>query len=241
MFARQNRVYDATGNNGKSRLVEHLVCEYGAVQLSGEKKDMAYVYNTQPVAVFDVPRGMKLASCTDMFYFAEELKNGNFMSSKYVAKHKRFAPPHVIFLSNEDAPKGVWSEDRLQVVKLGARPAFKPFTEPILTPADHDKRGAGVDVQGVGIDSEIAPTGIQLFMRSYKERADALQKRLAEEEAAAKAAKAQATVTAMQGAMETFNNEPGDVFDGFPGEEDAYDEWRRARDEGAVTETDLDM
>jgi len=114
---RINWVFDPAGNNGKSRLAAHLVSEHGAVVLAGKVNDMTYIYDRQPIVVFDISRSA--VEHTDHLYsMAEALKNGCIVSGKYMGAMKRFKPPHVIFFSNERPKEGKWSVDRLRLYDL---------------------------------------------------------------------------------------------------------------------------
>ena len=89
-------VRDSEGGKGKSALAKHIVYQLSGVMLEGSIADMAYVYNCEPVAVFDVTRSQ--AELSDHLYtFAEKLKNGLVVSKKYESRLKRFRSPHVVF------------------------------------------------------------------------------------------------------------------------------------------------
>jgi len=105
-------VKDTVGNMGKSRLALYLQREKGAVQLKGRVADMAYMYNKERVVVIDVPR--TYADSMDHLYaFAEELKNGVVISTKYESCRKMFDPPHVLFFANFCPASDKWSADRV--------------------------------------------------------------------------------------------------------------------------------
>jgi len=110
-------VKDSVGNHGKSRLAVHLQRNHGAVQLKGRVADMAYMYDKEPIVVIDVPR--TYADNMDHLYaFAEELKNGVVISTKYESCRKMFKPPHVIFFCNFAPDSEKWSYDRLKCLDL---------------------------------------------------------------------------------------------------------------------------
>lgn len=116
-------VYDYEGCKGKSELASYLICEKEAVELSGKIVDMAYVYAKQPIVVFDLCRTQ--ADCVKHLYqFAEQLKNGRVLSTKYVCKHKYFPSPHVVFFANfrPDMTDLPWSKDRLRLLDLSNEP-----------------------------------------------------------------------------------------------------------------------
>jgi len=116
-----NWVYDPKGNKGKSRLCTHLLLEHKAVVLRGKSSDMAYMYNDNPVVVFDIPRtqfnedGKYMHAIYEM---AECLKNGVIVSTKYESKMKLFTVPHVIVFSNMLPDMNAWSEDRYNIIYL---------------------------------------------------------------------------------------------------------------------------
>lgn len=110
-------VTDGVGNNGKSRLARHLILEHGAVQLEGRVQDMAYMYNKERVVVIDVSRA-QLDNVKHLYSFAEKLKNGVVVCTKYECHQKLFDPPHVIFFSNQTWEREFWSEDRVIEINL---------------------------------------------------------------------------------------------------------------------------
>lgn len=116
-------VFDGSGNKGKSYLASYLIAEKGGIELSGRVLDMAYVYNGEPIAIFDMSRTQ--AECCKHFYqFAEMLKNGRLLSTKYEPKKKFFKPPHVVFFSNFMPDPMPWSADRIVVTNLSACAPF---------------------------------------------------------------------------------------------------------------------
>lgn len=110
-------VWETVGNVGKSRLVDHILRNYGGVLLDGKVADMAHAYSKQPVVLFDVPR-TAIENMNHLCGFAEKLKNGALFSSKYESKMKLFAPPHVLFFANVPPPTDAWSADRLVEIDL---------------------------------------------------------------------------------------------------------------------------
>jgi len=140
-------VYDKAGHSGKSRLAKYLQCEMGAIELAGREVDIAYGYNGQRIVMFDITRATPLTIYSDEFVCAERLKNGGIFSSKFGSKFKRFHTPHILFLSNQAPPTGIWTDDRLQLITLDAPPeaAFYPFTtfnapqpQPVYVPSRAD-------------------------------------------------------------------------------------------------------
>lgn len=105
------------GGEGKSAMVRHLIATRGAIALEGKVADMAFMYNGEPIVCFDITRAQ--AEVSDHLYsFAEKLKNGFIISTKYESKSKFFKAPHVVFFANKDCPAGVFSEDRVVLIDL---------------------------------------------------------------------------------------------------------------------------
>lgn len=114
-------VYDSEGKAGKSRLARHLIMEHNAVQLEGRVQDMAFMYNKEPIVVIDITRAQAEHS-NHLYSFAEKLKNGVLVSTKYECVQKLFKPPHVVFFSNSEPDMQLWTSDRLQLLDL-SKPA----------------------------------------------------------------------------------------------------------------------
>lgn len=110
-------VTDTRGNNGKSRLARHLVLEHDAIQLEGKVADMAYLYDNQRIVIIDITRA-QADNSKHLYSFAEKLKNGVVVSTKYECQTKVFKPPHVVFFSNQSWDPELWSEDRVLEVDL---------------------------------------------------------------------------------------------------------------------------
>lgn len=110
-------VFDQRGNQGKSRLANHLIMEHNAVELSGRVQDMAYIYNRQPIVIFDISRTQS-DNMQHLYSFAESLKNGKIISTKYESRMKMFKTPHVVFFSNSMPDEGCWTVDRCKLWDL---------------------------------------------------------------------------------------------------------------------------
>jgi Putative viral replication protein len=112
-------VTDVQGGRGKTRLATHLIRNYGAVQLSGQIKDMAYAYSRQraSIVLFDITRAAQ--ECTGHLYtMAEMLKSGRLFSTKYRSKQIMFQPPHVVVFSNQTWDRSLFSNDRVKEITL---------------------------------------------------------------------------------------------------------------------------
>lgn len=110
-------IVDERGGSGKSFLSRYLQLEKGAIQLSGRLQDMSMLYNKESIAIFDISRSA--AEHSDHLYsFAESLKNGIIIQTKYETCRKIFTPPHVLFFANKYPDPSKWTEDRYKVLKL---------------------------------------------------------------------------------------------------------------------------
>lgn len=112
-------VFDREGGHGKTTLAKHLI-NFGAVILAGRIADMSFMYNKEPIVIFDLARADNIidSEANAYYSFAEKLKNGCVVSTKYESKPKYFKPPHVVFFSNSPAPVGIWTADRLKQINL---------------------------------------------------------------------------------------------------------------------------
>jgi len=110
---------DTTGGAGKSSVVRKYLSDFPgtAICLTGKLADMAYAYNGERVVFFDVSRTQS-EHMDHLYSFAETLKNGNYLSTKYESCMKTFQPPHVVFFANMDPAAGKWSDDRLVLKRL---------------------------------------------------------------------------------------------------------------------------
>lgn len=105
-------VWEPVGNVGKSKFLDYLRLYKNAAELGGKTDAAKFVYEGEPVVCFDVAR-TKQEFADGLYGFAEELKNGRFLSSKYMSSFKEFLPPVVVFFANFAPPEGKWSSDRL--------------------------------------------------------------------------------------------------------------------------------
>ena len=108
-------VQDTNGGVGKSILANHIVsCEGAALFHDMDVKNNSYMYQYEPVVIFDLPR---LYVPTNM-ELIENLKNGEVNSTKYEPVKKRFPPPVVIVFSNHQPTLDHLSLDRWRVLRL---------------------------------------------------------------------------------------------------------------------------
>jgi len=106
-------VHDAKGGAGKSTLARYLM-DKGYIQLDGKVCDMAYMFDaTAKGIIFDVAR-TKADSMDHIYQFAEKVKDGYIVSSKYESRGIKFPSKTVIIFSNFAPDHSKWSHDRLK-------------------------------------------------------------------------------------------------------------------------------
>lgn len=108
-------IVDQIGNKGKTSLVRHILLNYEAVLLDGNKKDMAYAWNGEPIVLFNFSRSKEGKVSYDAL---ESLKDGVIFSSKYESKQKIFNRPHVVCFANWTPDIERMSLDRWEVLSL---------------------------------------------------------------------------------------------------------------------------
>ena len=111
-------VVDQKGNSGKTYFADYVETRFQNVQVMkpGKSADMAYEYNEKTsILIIDIPRS-KMAQMEYLYSFLESIKDGRIFSPKYESVTKRFKPPHVIVMMNEEPDYLALSEDRYNVI-----------------------------------------------------------------------------------------------------------------------------
>lgn len=111
---------DEIGNTGKTFLAKYLICFHKAIIMSPARyTDLAYVWAKNPayeIVIFDCSRTTQKDGNYDpmlgSYSFAEKLKDGWLMSTKYEAEYLTFKSPHVIFFANYRPDLARLSRDR---------------------------------------------------------------------------------------------------------------------------------
>jgi len=83
--------------------------------VGGKTADVAYMYDNQPIVVFDLPRDS--ADFTN-YGTIEHMKDGQIISPKYTSVCKMFDVPHVIVFANFLPDMNKLSVDRWRIVNL---------------------------------------------------------------------------------------------------------------------------
>lgn len=111
--------WEATGNVGKSWMATFLARNHKALTVStGKTCDIAYMFQPTSIVCFDISRAVDMDHVN--FSVMEDMKNGRLMSSKYMSIVKYFDSPHVVVFANNPPPYGKFSQDRLEIVEIGA-------------------------------------------------------------------------------------------------------------------------
>lgn len=122
---------DDKGGQGKSTFITNYIRDSSrnAITLSGRVADMAYMFEQgTKVVFFDITR-TQAENMDHLYSFAESLKNGFLVSTKYASVVKVFQPPHVVFFANVPPPPAgtKWSSDRVILTRLGEQQAPLTF------------------------------------------------------------------------------------------------------------------
>eukprot|EP00112_Aurelia_sp_Birch-Aquarium-sp1_P026323 Seg9278.1 transcript_id=Seg9278.1/GoldUCD/mRNA.D3Y31 product="Master replication protein" protein_id=Seg9278.1/GoldUCD/D3Y31 len=76
--------------------------------------DVLYAYGGQKIVIIDLTRAQLERINFDVI---EMLKNGMFLSTKYVSQQKLYDPPHVVIFANQMPDRSKLSEDRWRIFK----------------------------------------------------------------------------------------------------------------------------
>lgn len=111
------------GKMGKTTVAKALIDHHDACLLGTGHNNVLYAYDSQPVAVFNIPRDVELEHIP--YTAMELLKDGAYFVGKYDSHFKRFKPPHVIVFANFPPHKDKLSKDRLIVTCVDSEEAIK--------------------------------------------------------------------------------------------------------------------
>lgn len=149
-----NGEHNRGGHKGKSWFAGYLETHLSACVIeNGKKADIAYIYNYEPIVVFDIARTSEAYINYDVM---ESLKNGRIMSTKYNSCKKRFPSPHIVVFANVAPNFSAMSEDRWVIRRFKdgdcdiyeetvveatpniVEPIVEPTNEPINEPIDEE-------------------------------------------------------------------------------------------------------
>ncbi len=110
-------VSDIAGNSGKTHVGKLLKRDHSAIAMKGGSiSNMAYVYQGEPIIVFNLARGIDPSKIP--YEFMEDLKDGEIFSQKYEPCMKEFVAPHIVVLANCLPDFDKLSKDRWQIMNL---------------------------------------------------------------------------------------------------------------------------
>jgi hypothetical protein len=104
---------DYQGGWGKSTLTDYLCATKNALKFDSPKfTDCAYIYNGEPIVIFDLPRSIIFGP--ELYQCIENFCNRQILSTKYEVCRK-LCPAKVLVFSNNDPASGYLSEHRLYI------------------------------------------------------------------------------------------------------------------------------
>lgn len=109
--------FDKEGGKGKSTISRYLMCTQNAfIVTGGSKVDILYAYRGERIVILDLSR-----DCQDRQYIydvMEILKNGQYLSTKYVPQKRIYPKPHIVVFANFEPDYTRFTDDRWNVIKL---------------------------------------------------------------------------------------------------------------------------
>lgn len=113
-------VYDPGMNKGKTEFGRFLMRNYGACILGGKASDVLYMYDEEPIAIFDIPKDVANTDKDFIAYAAiEKVKDGFYASGKYQGrKMNRDFDAHVIVFANCPPKENCWDPARTNLITL---------------------------------------------------------------------------------------------------------------------------
>lgn len=132
-------VYDEDGNSGKSYLSKYLQLTRDTYYITGGKQnDILYGYEGQQIVIIDLARTYA-DNLEHIYTIIENLKNGQYLSTKYETKQKLFEVPHIIVMANFEPDKSKLSRDRWNMIYTEDHQEDIPL-QPPLSPKMPKKR-----------------------------------------------------------------------------------------------------
>jgi len=111
-----NWIYDEDGNSGKSYISKYLQLTRDTYYITGGKQnDILYGYQGQQNVVIDLARTYA-DNIEHIYTIIENLKNGQYLSTKYETKQKLFEIPHIIVMANFKPDMTKLSKDRWNII-----------------------------------------------------------------------------------------------------------------------------
>lgn len=123
-------IWEDVGDMGKSWMAKYLFAMKEACYMTyAAKKDLGFIFAQKPtkIVVINLSRTLEDVEGDEkkrkhqldgLYGLAEELKDGIFISGKYVSCTVLFEEPHVVFFANFPPDYTKWSKDRYVVTRL---------------------------------------------------------------------------------------------------------------------------
>jgi len=107
--------YDYVGNQGKSYISKYLQLTKDVYYITGGKQnDILYGYQGEGIVIIDLARTYA-DNLEHIYTIIENLKNGQYLSTKYETKQKLFKVPHIIVMANFKPDQSKLSKDRWEL------------------------------------------------------------------------------------------------------------------------------
>lgn len=134
--------YDEYGNSGKSFISKYLQLTRDTYYITGGKQnDILYGYEGQQLVIIDLARTYA-DNLEHIYTIIENLKNGQYLSTKYETKQKLFEIPYIMVMANFKPDKTRLSNDRWDIIDtidyqddiqdIDIKPPSKPLRKRIL-------------------------------------------------------------------------------------------------------------
>lgn len=108
--------YDEFGNSGKSYISKYLQLTRDTYYITGGKQnDILYGYEGQQLVIIDLARTYA-DNLEHIYTIIENLKNGQYLSTKYETKQKLFDIPYIMVMANFKPDKSKLSNDRWDII-----------------------------------------------------------------------------------------------------------------------------
>lgn len=124
-------IYDEYGNSGKSYMAKYLQLTRDTYYITGGKQnDILYGYEGQDLVIIDLARTYA-DNLEHIYTIIENLKNGQYLSTKYETKQKLFEIPYIIVMANFKPDKTKLSKDRWDIIDTLD---YQDYEEPLTLP-----------------------------------------------------------------------------------------------------------
>jgi hypothetical protein len=111
-----NWIYDQDGNSGKSYIAKYLQTTKEVYYITGGKQnDILYGYEGESIVIIDLARTYA-DNLEHIYTIIENIKNGQYLSTKYETKQKLFIVPHIVVLANFKPDESKLSRDRWNIL-----------------------------------------------------------------------------------------------------------------------------